>query len=112
MALDAIDPGRLRTQFRLETNSPVPDGHGGHADQWTLVTLVWGQVEKIRADDPQRAATGEQVTDVTILLRADPRIGPEMRLVDGSRIHLVRTVHDPDGTGRYLRCLATEEPVQ
>jgi len=109
MAFGAIDPGRLRMQFRLETNAPRADDQGGYADRWSLIALVWGDIERIRADDPLRAAAGEQMTDATILLRADPRVQPAMRLANDCRAYIVRTVHDPDGTGRYLRCQTTAD---
>lgn len=107
-----IDPGRLRTRFSLEEWSSAPDGQGGFADVWTHVAHVWGMVAASRAADPVRAGAGEQVIERTIVLRADPRVRPAMRLVAGDDRFIIQTVNDEQMSGRYLRCTATSEVPQ
>ena len=110
MPYDAIDPGLLRTPFRLERNETATDAMGGRADDWRTVATVWGRLERQRPDDPDRAADDEERIEAAIVCRADPRLAQDMRLVGGGRTWRIRTVHDPDGTGRYLRCIAISEP--
>ncbi|WP_306118134.1 MULTISPECIES: phage head closure protein [unclassified Roseitalea] len=105
-----IDPGRLRTHVRLERHAPVADAYGSHADAWSPVATLWGAIEAVRPDAALRAGDDEQVTDAVVTVRADPHIAPAMRLVAGTDIYTIRTVHDPDGTGRYLQCAVSQEP--
>jgi len=112
MARQPIDPGRLRTRFALEEWSSAPDGHGGFTDLWTLVAHVWGMVAASRATDPVRAGANEQVIERTIVLRADPRVRPSMRLVAGADRFIIQTVIDEEMGGRYLRCIASSEVPQ
>ncbi|WP_349364046.1 MAG: head-tail adaptor protein [Roseitalea porphyridii] len=111
MARKPIDPGRLRTRFALQQLSAVPDAHGGFAEVWTHVAFVWGMVEATQPSEPVRAGDAEPVIARTIVLRADPRVQPDMRLVAATERFIVRTVHDPDLTGRFLQCrVETEVP--
>ncbi|MCR9120711.1 MAG: head-tail adaptor protein [Phyllobacteriaceae bacterium] len=112
MARQPIDPGRLRTRFALEEWSSVPDGQGGFTDVWAHVAHVWGMVGTSRVTDPVRAGAGEQVIERTIVLRADPRVRPTMRLVAGDERLIIQTLQDADMSGRYLRCTATSEVPQ
>ena len=99
-----FDPGRLRTRFALEQCSSAPDQYGGSVESWTHVAFVWGGVETTRPSAPVRAGGEEPALARTVVLRADPRIEPAMRLVAGAQRHIIRTVHDPDMTGRFLEC--------
>lgn len=112
MAQKPIDPGRLRTRFALEEWSSAPDSLGGFADVWTHVAHVWGMVAASRATDPVRAGAEEPVIERNIILRADPRIRPAMRLVAGDERLFIRTVQDADMSGRHLRCIAISEVPQ
>lgn len=112
MARKPIDPGRLRTRFALEQFSAVPDAHGGFTQVWTHVAFIWGMVEATRPSQPVRAGDEEPVVSRTIILRADPRVQPAMRLVAGTERSIIGTVHDPDMTGRFLECVVeTEVPA-
>lgn len=107
-----FDPGRLRTRFALEQFSSRPDQYGGTVESWTHVAFVWGRVETTRPSAPVRAGEQEPALARTVVLRADPRIGPAMRLVAGTQRHIIRTVHDPDMTGRFLECrIETQVPA-
>lgn len=109
MRLVTIDPGRLRTELALEAPAQAPDGAGGFAESWTEIALVFAEIEPLAARDRFGAAqTLEEVSHrITMRHRGDLRSG--MRLVNGGRRFLIRTVHDPDETGRYLVCRVREE---
>lgn len=112
MAMEHVDPGRLRSPFRLERKTETTDDLGGQVPQWQAVTTIWGQLESQRADDPERAGDPEQRIRATVLIRADPRVFEDMRLIGADCIWRIRAVHDPDGTGRYRRCVVvTEAPA-
>lgn len=109
MKTQPYDPGRLRVPFALERWSSVRDSHGGHTDVWTPVATIWGAIDTSRATDPVRAGDAEPLTRRTVIVRADPRVQPAMRLVGGGAVFIIDTVHDPDLTGRYLRCAVTSQ---
>lgn len=109
MKIQHYDPGRLHVPFTLEQWSSLPDGHGGHTDVWTYVATIWGAIEKSRDSNSVRAGDEEQVTRRTIIVRADPRVQPAMRLVAGQDAFIIETVDDPDLTGRYLRCMVASQ---
>jgi len=104
-----IAPGDLRVELRLETLALTPDGAGGFSESWTETGLVFAMVEPASARDRFGAGqTLEEVTHrITIRHRAD--IASGMRLRRGVRVFDIRTVNDPDETGRYLVLKAREQ---
>lgn len=109
MRLVTIDPGRLRIELALQAPAQAPDGAGGFSESWTEIALVFAEIEPLAARDRFGAAqTLEEVSHrITMRHRGDVRSG--MRFAKGSRRFLIRTVHDPDETGRYLVCRVQEE---
>lgn len=104
-----IDPGRFSTEFALETAERVPDGMGGHVEQWNEVGSVMARIEPISARSrPGADQTLETATD-RITLRLRPELRSGMRLRRGARIFSIETVIDPDESGRYLVCRVREE---
>lgn len=104
-----IDPGAMRTLLSLQEATPLPDGAGGHTLEWNELASVFGCIEpmsalsRFGADQPIETVTHA----VTMRSRDDVRSG--MRLVAGTRVLAIVTVHDPDGTGRYTLCRTLEE---
>ncbi len=109
MPTSFIDPGRFRTELALEQASATEDGMGGQVEAWSETATVMALVEPVSAADAWLAdARAEAVTHrVTIRRRAGVAAG--MRFRRGTRLMTVRTVHDPDETGRYLVCRCREE---
>lgn len=104
-----IDPGRLRTRLVLEQATPAPDGAGGYTPAWSPVAIIFGWVEPVAASSRFSAGQGlESATHrITIRRRGDVRGG--MRFSLGTRRLTIETARDPDGSGRYLECMAREE---
>ncbi len=103
-----IDPGALRHELVLQAATPVPDGQGGHAPQWSEVTRLFARIvpagarSGVRADQVQQAVTHR----VTIRARGDVSSG--MRFLWGERLLEILSIHDPDEEGRYLLCTTRE----
>jgi len=99
-----IDPGALRDRLMLQTPATVPDGLGGAAEGWTDVGIVDAAIvpraARSRGEADRAAATLTHV--VTMRRRAGVTHG--MRFVKDGRALVIRTVRDPDETGRYLEC--------
>ena len=99
-----LDPGALATELTLETCTPVSDGMGGHAEEWNAIATLFARVEPLAARS--RPGAGQTIETVThrIIMRHRAGILAGMRFVRPGRVFEIVTVHDPDGTGRYLAC--------
>jgi SPP1 family predicted phage head-tail adaptor len=103
-----LDPGSLRAELSLQANTPVPDGMGGHTEEWAEIATVFARIEPITATS--RFGTDQAVETVThrITLRWRNGVAAGMRFARQDRNFDIVTVHDPDDTGRYLVCRARE----
>ncbi len=104
-----IDPGQLTSELVLEAMRPVPDGMGGYAEIWSEVAMVWGRIEPVSTLQKDFGTRPQPEVTHRILLRFRGDVSTDRRLRKGARIFVLRAVHDPDETGRYLICLAREE---
>ena len=103
-----IDPGRLRTELTLEAETRAPDGLGGGTASWSEVAVVFGMVEPVTPRSVFGADQSLESVTHRIVLRWRGDVASGMRLRRGGRVFAITTVHDPDETGRYLVCRATE----
>jgi len=103
------DPGSLRHRVEILAASLTSDGAGGFVENWAAVATVFACVEPLSATSRFGADQRlEKVSHrVTLRMRADVASGMRLRM-GGDRIFDIRTVHDPDETGRWL-VLAVEE---
>lgn len=102
MKTEFIDPGRLRTELAVEDVIATGDGAGGVVESWVEVATIFARVEPMRVR-PRFGADQQQV-DVThrITIRHRDGIQRRMRLRNRDRIFEIRSLVDPDETGRYL----------
>lgn len=109
MAGAAVDPGALGLRLTLERAVDVSDGQGGVTRSWEAVAPVWAKLEPVSAESVERAAQRGLIDThrVTIRFRSDITTG--MRLTRAGRRFAIRTLQDPDESGRYLVCLCVEE---
>ncbi|PHP68355.1 head-tail adaptor protein [Zhengella mangrovi] len=104
-----VDPGRFRTYLVLEAPDLEPDGEGGLTGGWSETAGIYALVEPVSA---ARRFAGDRFVEETthrVTLRHRAGVLPGMRFRCRERLFAIRTVHDPDETGRYLVCLAVEE---
>lgn len=106
--LQFIDPGAFRSQMSLQRAMAVPDGAGGHAQEWEEIAVLFALIEPAGA--ATRFGAGRQHPTVThrITFRFREDAGSGMRLVKQARIFSIVDLRDPDETGRYLVCRARE----
>lgn len=104
-----IDPGALRTELSLQQATLAPDGLGGHAESWTEVATLFARIEPVSAQARFGADQSVETTTHRITMRHRPDVASGMRLARAGRVFEVVSVHDPDETGRYLVCRATEK---
>lgn len=108
MRLSFVDPGWLNTRLTLEEQVRSADGQGGETIIWSAVGALWAMV------DPRTAKAGEDagIQSATITHHVTIRIRPDvqrgMRFDWQGRALLIKSVFDPDATGRYLVCRCEE----
>jgi SPP1 family predicted phage head-tail adaptor len=109
MGLQFIDPGRLRTELRLEGAVAVEDGAGGHAQHWEERGLLFGHVEPMSVRTQFGAGQDHEAVTHRVTIRFREGVQAGMRFVTQGRQLTIITVRDLDERGRYLLCQAREE---
>jgi SPP1 family predicted phage head-tail adaptor len=109
MATEFIDPGAFRTELVLEAAVALPDGAGGHEEDWQEEATVFARIEPVSARE--RFGADQRLERVThrVTLRRREGLAAGMRFRRGTRSLLIVSVHDPDETGRYLVCRTRED---
>ncbi|XHE13769.1 phage head closure protein [Agrobacterium deltaense] len=104
-----LDPGKLTARLELEVRVQTSDGQGGAAESWNVLRSLWAAIEPVSDASHERAsAEGVTITHrVWLAHRNDIAAG--MRFRKGRRILAIRTVMDPDETGRFIVCRCEEE---
>jgi SPP1 family predicted phage head-tail adaptor len=109
MQLTFFDAGQLTARLDLESDVASSDGQGGLTLRHAVTASLWARIEPIAADIEELGhAERERVTH-RIWIRHSDVVKPGLRFRKGARIFAIRTVHDPDESGRYLVCRATEQ---
>lgn len=109
MALIFLDPGLLRRRVRLEAAVTVPDGSGGVRTSWAEVAELSAHVEPVSADVQERFGAREGRVTHRVICRFRADVARGMVFVFQARRLAIRTVHDPDESGRFLVCRCEEE---
>jgi SPP1 family predicted phage head-tail adaptor len=105
MAVPAI--GALRHRLMLQAPLDTPDNAGGFRRAWSDTAPVWAAVEAGSAFDPGRVQSGQSITHrITMRWRDDITAGHRLR--DGTRIYIIRSVHDATGEQRFLTAMTEE----
>jgi len=110
MGLQFIDPGRLRTELRLEGAVAVEDGAGGHTQHWEERGRLFGHVEPMGVRTRFGAGQDHEAVTHHVTIRFREGVQAGMRFVTHGRHLAIITVRDLDERGRYLLCQAREEP--
>ena len=108
MPTTLLDPGAFRTRLALQRAEATPDGEGGATLRWTDAGALWGRIEPVSALSRELAGRLGQVVTHRIYLRARAGLAVGMRFAKLQRIFEIKTMHDPDESGRYLVCLCEE----
>jgi len=103
-----VDPGTLRSELSLQTCTTVPDGFGGHSEEWAEVATVFGRIEPVSATSVFGADQTIETVTHRVTIRGHGGVASGMRFVRQGRVFEIVTVHDPDDTGRYLVCRTRE----
>nr|WP_281502894.1 phage head closure protein [Ancylobacter crimeensis] len=101
----------MRQRFVHETAVETADGMGGVVRSFIPVDALWGAIESSASRSDLDAVADRPVAVLThrVTLRGRSEVAPGDRLRLGARRLVVGAVHDPDGRGRIVECLCTEE---
>jgi len=104
-----FDPGSMTARLDLQAPQAVPDGQGGATVTWEVMASLWARIEPVSfVVEEQAAGEGGTISHrIWVRFREDVSAGQRFR--KGARTFLVRLVHDPDETRRYLVCQCEEE---
>lgn len=109
MNLTFLDPGDLTARLELEAPEETPDGQGGITPGWRLLRALWAAVEPVSQGAFERASADDVAITHRIWAGFRNDIAAGMRLRKGARIFLVKSVIDPDETGRFIVCRCEEQ---
>lgn len=104
-----FDPGSMTARLDLETPQAVPDGQGGATVTWEVTASLWARIEPVSFMVAEQAAAEGGTASHRIWVRFRDGISAVQRFRKGARVFLVKLVHDPDETRRYLVCQCEEE---
>ena len=104
-----FDPGSMTARLDLEAPQALPDGQGGATITWEVTASLWARIEPISFVVEERAAAEGGTISHRIWVRFRDGISAGQRFRKGARVFLVKLVHDPDETRRYLVCQCEEE---
>ena len=104
-----IDPGEFRAELSLQECRTEYDATGGYAEDWVETALVFAKIEPAGASSAFGADQTIETVTHEISLRWRAGLASGMRFVRDGRVFEIRTVHDPDESGRYLVCGAVEK---
>ncbi len=108
MNMTFLDPGQFTARLDLEAAPPVPDGQGGAVLTWTVAASLWARIEPASFSFDETAGQMRGQLTHRIWIRARDGVVEGMRFRKGARLFIIRTIRDPDETGRYLVCLCEE----
>jgi SPP1 family predicted phage head-tail adaptor len=109
MQLTFFDAGQLTARLDLESILDTPDGQGGVTQSHAVAASLWARIEPLQDDSAELGNVERQAVTHRIWIRHSDSVKPGARFRKGARIFAIRTVHDPDESGRYLVCRVTEE---
>ncbi|KQT54251.1 hypothetical protein ASG43_01080 [Aureimonas sp. Leaf454] len=109
MALIFLDPGLLRRRVRLQTPDMIADASGGAVTAWREVAELSAHVEPLSAAARERFGQRAETVTHRVICRFRSDIDRGMAFVLKDRRLTIRSLHDPDESGRFLVCRCEEE---
>jgi len=107
MPPDFFDAGEQTMRLHLDpAATQTLDRESWMALTHALASSFWAQVQPVH-EEPGPSGGPEITHRIWLPHASQAKAG--MRLRKGARIFSIRTIHDPDESGRYLICHVTEE---
>jgi len=106
-----IDPGAFRDELSLQECQTIYDALGGFSQNWIETTTLFAKIDPASASSKYEADQTVETVTHEITMRWQSGVQSGMRLLKDNRIFEIRTVYDPDESGRYLVCGVSEKGV-
>ncbi|NDV87772.1 phage head closure protein [Aurantimonas aggregata] len=103
-----LDPSLFRKRLSLQEAVLTPDGAGGASEEWVELREISAHVEPVATRDRERFDSREATITHRVICRATPEVTRGRSFMLGARRLVIRSVHDPDETGRFLVCRCEE----
>jgi SPP1 family predicted phage head-tail adaptor len=100
--------GELNCRLVLEESTETPDGAGGVTRSYAPVMTLWAKVEPVSARFHVEADAGGATITHRITIRRRAAVTTRHRFKDGTRTYRIVSMHDADGTRRFLQIGAEE----
>ena len=99
--------GALRHRLMIQAPVDADDGAGGFRRTWRDIAPAWAAVAAASSHDASLGRSGQTISHrITMRWRDDLSAGHRLR--DGTRIYIVRSLHDATGEHRFLTALTEE----
>ncbi len=103
--------GKLRHRLTLQSPARTEDGGGGAEVTWTDVAVISAAIEEMTGSEIVSADQISGKRQVIVSIRHREDVAPAMRFCLGDRLMAIRTVVDPEGKRKHLRCLCEERDL-
>lgn len=104
-----LDPGQLTARLYLEAPDGEGDGQGGVLSGWRAVCALWAAIEPLSQNAYEEASAEGMIVTHRIWTAYRRDVNAGMRLRKGARLFAIRSVADPDETGRFIVCRCEED---
>jgi head-tail adaptor len=105
----AVDPGSLRHRLVFEQPVDAPDGAGGFKRTWAEAGVGWGSIENLPSSAGSPADRTGRTVGYRISLRFREDLTINHRVRAGTRLFIIRSIHDITGERRFLVLLAEDQ---
>lgn len=100
--------GILRSRVLLEVKSRTADGGGGASVAWLQIGFVWANIEPLSGFQRLHAEQLESSITHKITIRYRSDVRAEMRLKNGTRLFMVRSVFDHGERHEWMTMMCEE----
>ena len=101
-------PAPLSHRLILQSRNDTAQQEGELVTHWTTIAKVWGALIDSRVTRKEEAQQMVEVAQHRIIIRHRDDVASGWRFLLDARELDIRTVIDPDQTGRFLSCLCEE----
>lgn len=100
--------GQMRRRLTIEIPVETADGAGGVVRSFASIGTVWAQVNWRGGNERWIAGRPEQVGQIRITMRWRAGMNAGMQMRDGTRVFVITSLGDPDGSRNRLELICNE----
>ena len=110
---DHIRAGDLDKQVSVQSVARVSDGQGGYTDTWAAISgmPVWANIEPAKGRELYLAQQLQFARPYTVAIRYMSTVTGAMRVLFGTRVFRIGSLHNPGEYGEKLVMVCEEIPA-